>query len=114
MESVIRLSRRSDLVVTLGGIAEMQWQEARLLKPPNPRIQQYLLDLLRLARLPDIGREGDVVAEVGGLMNETLTVCSRTHGTVTVLYLLQPGFVTIFWMAGFFKDVPEVGARTIS
>jgi len=111
---MVILSRRSGLVVTLGGIADMQWQEARLLKPANPRVHRYLLDVLSLSRLNDIGRESDVVAEVDGFMGETLTVCSRVHGTATVLYLLQPGFITVFWMAGFFREVPEIGISAFS
>jgi hypothetical protein len=110
----VTLSRRKDLVVTLGGIAEMQWQEARSLRPINPRVRQYLSDVLYLARLNDIGRERDVIAMIEGVMDATLTVCSRTYGTATVLYLWQPGFITIFWMAGLFRDPLEAGERAFS
>ncbi len=109
----------SEFMVTLG----CQWIIYRLTygslqpilrKPANPRVHRYLLDVLSLSRLNDIGRESDVVAEVDGFMGETLTVCSRVHGTATVLYLLQPGFITVFWMAGFFREVPEIGISAFS
>ncbi len=98
----IRLSRRNGVAVELCGIAAMQWQEAQPLRKKNARIRDYLCDVVRWSRA--YGDDGFPVRVESADVCNDLTVRCATHRSATILYIVQPGLVTIFWMAGFFRE----------
>lgn len=110
----VRVSRRNGVTVELCGIAAMQWEEGLGLRRKNVRIQDYLSDVVSWARNYTDDAQRSLAESPLMSHEDDLVIRCGAYRSATILYIVQPTLITIFWMAGFFREpVSSAGPATL-